>query len=65
MRRERRPGCEIARQANVSPSTVSRILRAVRLSRIRDLEPPEPARRYEHEHPGGMIHLDIKKLGRF
>ncbi len=65
MRRERRPGCEIARQASVSPSTVSRILRAVRLSRIRDLEPPEPVRRYEHEHPGGMIHLDIKKLGRF
>ena len=65
MRRERRPGCEIARQANVSPSTVSRILRAVRLSRIRDLESPEPARRYEHEHPGDMIHLDIKKLGRF
>ncbi len=65
MRRERRPGCEIARQASVSPSTVSRILRAVRLSRIRDLEPPEPVRRYEHEHPGDMIHLDIKKLGRF
>ena len=61
----RRPGCEIARETGVSPSTISRILRAARLSRARDLDPPEPARRYEHQHPGDMIHLDIKKLGRF
>jgi hypothetical protein len=32
---------------------------------MRDLEPAEPVRRYEREHPGEMIHLDIKKLGRF
>ena len=65
MRRLRRPGCEIARETGVSASTVSRILRAARLSRARDLDPPQPARRYEHEAPGDMIHLDIKKLGRF
>ena len=65
LRRMRRPGSEIARETGVSPSTISRILRAARLSRARDLDPPEPARRYEHERPGGMIHLDIKKLGRF
>ena len=35
------------------------------LNRIRDLEPAEPVRRYEREHPGEMIHIDIKKLGRF
>jgi len=29
------------------------------------LEPAEPVRRYEHERPGEMIHIDIKKLGRF
>jgi len=28
------------------------------------LEPAEPIRRYEREHPGELIHLDIKKLGR-
>jgi hypothetical protein len=28
------------------------------------LEPAEPSRRYEREHPGELIHLDIKKLGR-
>jgi hypothetical protein len=32
---------------------------------MRDLEPPEPVIRYEREHPGELIHLDIKKLGRF
>ena len=31
----------------------------------RDIEPAEPVRRYEREHPGEMIHIDIKKLGRF
>jgi hypothetical protein len=35
------------------------------LSRARDLDPPAPVVRYEREHPGELIHLDIKKLGRF
>ena len=29
------------------------------------LEPAEPVRRYEREQPGELIHIDIKKLGRF
>lgn len=65
LRRARLPGSEIARRCGVSPATVSRVLRAARLSRARDLDPPEPPRRYEHPHPGDMIHIDIKKLGRF
>lgn len=65
LRRHRLTGQQIARDTGVSPATVSRILRRARLSRIRDLEPVEPARRYEHRHPGDMIHIDIKKLGRF
>ena len=32
---------------------------------MRDLEPTAPVIRYERQHPGEMIHLDIKKLGRF
>ena len=35
------------------------------LSRLKDLDPAEPVRRYERQHPGELIHIDIKKLGRF
>ena len=65
LRRQRFTGQQIARETGVSAATVSRVLRRARLSRIRDLEPPEPVVRYERERPGDMIHLDIKKLGRF
>ena len=65
LRRQRLPGQHIAKAAGVSPATVSRILKRAGLSRLRDLEPPEPVRRYERQHPGELIHIDIKKLGRF
>jgi transposase InsO family protein len=65
LRRERRTGKDIAKAVGVSPATVSRVLRQARLSRIKDIEPPPPVRRYERDNPGDMIHLDIKKLGRF
>jgi transposase InsO family protein len=65
LRRQRLTGEEIARRCKVSKATVSRILKVHGLSRMRDLDPPEPVRRYEREHPGDMIHIDIKKLGRF
>lgn len=65
LRRQHLPGKEIARQTSVSPSTVSRILAGMKLSRIQDLATGEPANRYERERPGEMIHIDIKKLGKF
>jgi transposase InsO family protein len=65
LRRQRFTGKQIAADLSVSPATVSRILRRLGLNRMRDLEPAEPVRRYEREHPGDMIHIDIKKLGRF
>ena len=65
LRRQRITGKQIAATLKLSPATVSRVLRKVRLSRMRDLDPPEPARRYEREHPGELIHIDVKKLGRF
>ena len=65
LRRQRWTGQQAAHETGVSPATVSRILRRARLSRIRDLEPAEPVIRYERKKPGDMIHLDIKKLGRF
>lgn len=65
LRRQRLTGQQIARDLAVSPATVSRVLRRQGLSRIRDLEPPPPVQRYERERPGELIHIDIKKLGRF
>ena len=65
LRRARRTGKQIAAELGVSPATVSRILKRLGLNRIGALEPTAPVRRYEREKPGEMIHLDIKKLGRF
>lgn len=65
LRRQRLTGTHIAAKTGVSPATVSRVLCRAGLSRLRDLEPAEPVRRYERDHPGDMIHLDIKRLGRF
>ena len=65
LRRQRLPGKEIAARTGLSAATVSRILRAARLSRAKDLDQPPPANRYEHAKPGAMIHMDVKKLGRF
>ena len=65
LRRLRWTGKHIARETGVSTATVSRVLKRAGLSRLRDLRPAEPARRYEYGRPGDMIHLDIKKLGRF
>jgi transposase InsO family protein len=65
LRRQRFCGRQIASEAGVSPATVNRILRAAVLSRAKDLDPPAPVVRYEREHTGELIHLDIKKLGRF
>jgi transposase InsO family protein len=65
LRRQRWTGKQIAAEVGVSPATVSRILKRLGLNRIAALEPAEPVRRYEREHPGDLIHIDIKKLGRF
>ena len=65
LRRQRWTGKQIAAELNISPATVSRILKRLGLNRIAALEPAEPVRRYERDHPGELIHIDIKKLGRF
>src|SRR5882724_11917910 len=64
LRRQRWTGKQIASETGVSPATVSRVLRRLGLNKLSALEPAEPVRRYEREHPGELIHLDIKKLGR-
>jgi len=65
LRRQRWTGKQIAAELGISPATVSRILKRLGLNRIAALEPAEPVRRYEREKPGEVIHIDIKKLGRF
>jgi transposase InsO family protein len=44
---------------------VCAVLKRLGLHRLSRLEPPEPPNRYCRRHPGELIHIDIKKLGRF
>jgi len=56
----------IAYLLGLHPSTVHRVLARYRLARLRWLDRPtgRVVRRYEHAHPGDLIHLDVKKLGK-
>jgi transposase InsO family protein len=63
-RRLRWNGWRIAQEVNLSRATISRILRRHGLNRLRSLDPPPPVIRYEHKHPGDLIHFDIKRLAR-
>ncbi len=65
LRRQKRTYDRIAEQTGLSRSTVARILVRHGLNRWRDLEPAEPVIRYERETPGELLHMDIKKLGKF
>src|SRR5262249_29506700 len=57
-------GKQNASETGGSPATPRPGLRRLGLNKLSALEPAEPIRRYEREHPGELIHLDIKKLGR-
>ena len=65
LRHQRLTGRHIALETGISPATVSRIRKRAGLSRIRDIDAAAPVVRYEYKEPGGLIHLDIKRLGRF
>jgi transposase-like protein len=56
---------QIADRVGLAPSTVHRILVRCRINRLThvDRTTGEPIRRYEHDHPGSLIHVDVKKLG--
>ena len=54
----------LAAQLELSLATVSRLLKRAGLSRLSALSPPPPVQRYEYAAPGGLLHLDTKKLGR-
>jgi len=63
----------IASKLGMHASTVGRVLRRHRVPLLRELDPVtgtviratrRSAQRYEHDHPGSLIHIDVKKLGR-
>jgi transposase InsO family protein len=64
LRRLRMTGAEIAFCLAMALSTVSAVLLRVGLGKLSRLEPPEPPNRYERRHPGELLHVDVKKLGR-
>jgi transposase InsO family protein len=74
LRRSERLGRdELAHRLGLSPSTASRIIARAGLPRLHELDPVTGIRiraarrtdlRYEHEQPGDLLHIDVKKLGR-
>jgi transposase InsO family protein len=64
LRRIRMTSTEIAEVLEMPRSTVSAVLRRVGLGKLSRLDPVEPPNRYERRHPGELVHIDIKKLGR-
>jgi transposase InsO family protein len=66
LRWKRRLGpVQIAGELGMPASTVHAVLVRCRLNRLThvDRRTGEPTRRYEHEHPGSLVHVDVKKLG--
>jgi len=63
----------IANRLGMHASTVGRVLRRHGVPLLRELDPVtgtkiraqrRSANRYEHDYPGSLIHIDVKKLGR-
>ena len=56
---------QISDRVGLAPSTVHAVLVRCRLNRLRDIDRTtgEPIRRYEHPHPGSLLHVDVKKIG--
>jgi transposase InsO family protein len=64
LRRLRFTAAEIAETLQMPLSTVSAVLKRNGLGRLGRLG-LEPAVRYERSRPGELVHIDVKKLGRF
>jgi transposase InsO family protein len=65
LRRRRWLAWRIARRLQMALSTVSAVLRRLGLGRLPSRRQAVPVRRYQWEHPGDLLHIDVKKLGRF
>jgi transposase InsO family protein len=55
----------IAARLKIPRSTVARVLSRAGLGRLKYLDPPTAFTRYEWKRPGDLLHVDVKKLGRF
>jgi transposase InsO family protein len=57
---------EIADRLDMPSSTVHAVLVRCRINRLSHIDRAtgEPIRRYEHERPGDLIHVDVKKVGK-
>jgi transposase InsO family protein len=57
---------QIADRLGLPSSTVHAVLVRCRLNRLThvDRATGEPIRRYQHDHPGDLLHVDVKKLGK-
>ena len=64
LRQLRMSAAEIAELLSMPPSTVSAVLSRNGIGRLGRIG-LEPAVRYERSRPGELVHIDIKKLGRF
>jgi transposase len=64
LRKLRMTAAQIAEVLGLALSTVSLWLKRIGLGKRSRLEPPEPPNRYERRHPGELVHVDIKTLGR-
>ena len=65
LRRLRWTAPRIAAELAMPCSTVCAVLVRIGLNRLWRLEPPEPPNRYCRRHPGELIHVDVKKFGKF
>ena len=65
LRRSRKTYRQIAQILGLAVSTVARRLKQAGFHRLAELEPAPVVVRYEYANPGDLLHLDIKKLGRF
>ncbi len=65
LRRLRFTSTRIAAALRMPVSTVCAVLQRIGLNRLSKLEPPEPPNRYCRRHAGELVHVDVKKLGRF
>jgi len=63
--RQRLGPVEIGHRLGLAPSTVHAVLKRCRLNRLSHIDrvTGEPIRRYEHDRPGALLHVDVKKLG--
>jgi transposase InsO family protein len=56
---------QIAGRVGLPASTVHAVLVRCRINRLSHIDrvTGEPLRRYEHDHPGSLIHVDVTKFG--